>query len=76
MPNFTSYSRCACGAITLRGANTTQTCLSRNKKKYFPGVDLRLLKRDPKDLTPECERCRDDVAVDLAPSGTMSHYML
>ena len=56
MPNFTSYSRCACGAITLRGANTTQTCLSRNKKKYFPGVDLRLLKRDPKDLTPECER--------------------
>ena len=61
---YTSYSKCGCGAITINTTSGRKTCLFRNRKKFFPGLDLRGLMHAP--MTPFCPRCSPGSSTDIA----------
>ena len=43
--SYERYSRCACGAITVTVDGQDYSCLSSQRKKFFPGLDLRKIPR-------------------------------
>ena len=61
---YTSYSKCGCGAITVHTTQGNKTCLFKNRKKFFPGLDLRGIMQAP--MTSICARCSPDPNEEMA----------
>lgn len=67
--DFTEYSLCECGAVTVYEPDgTSYSCKRRNMKKYLPGVDLRKLKKQPD--TGCCDHCVNHFGLDLCGCGS------
>ena len=65
---YLSYRRCACGAITISTDVGTYSCFSRNRKKFFPGLDLRRIPR--LQTTDACDHCVNHYGLDLCGCGS------
>lgn len=67
--NYVSYSKCECGAITIvREDAQTYSCMEKNRKKFFPDLDLRKLKRH--QTTVACDHCGNHYGLDLCGCGS------
>jgi hypothetical protein len=66
------YSVCACGAITLYGANGQNISMRPVTKKKL-GIDLRGVKRLNKGKTYACDHCSNRWGIDLCACGSGKH---
>ena len=69
---YLSYSRCACGAITVNTDAGDYSCLSYRRKKLFPGLDLRRIPRLPD--TYNCNHCVNHNGLDLCGCGSGNQF--
>ena len=76
---FTSYVRCACGAITLfadgvkeYGDTLNRSVSSEYLSKFLPNVDLTHLKKLPD--TYQCNHCVNHYGLDLCACGSGEYY--
>lgn len=65
---YISYAKCACGAVTVHTDYGDFSCLGKNKKKLFPGLDFRRLRSSP--MTGKCQRCELGVGLDTCRCGS------
>lgn len=65
-----SYSRCIYGAITVKTDVGTYSCKGSNKKKFFPGLDLRKIPRVPQVKSYCCDYCVNHYGLDLCGCGS------
>ena len=64
-----SYTSCLCGAITVYDADgSAYSAKKKNLKKFFPGIDLRKLKRYPSTFC--CDHCVNHYGLDLCGCGS------
>ncbi len=67
-----SYSKCACGAVTVDMNGISYSCRWRDRKKYFPGLDFRRLRRDPTSYA--CNHCINHYGLDLCGCGSGERF--
>lgn len=69
-----SYSKCSCGAITvyLDNDDTGYSCLEKNRKKFFPSLDLRRAEKLPDTFS--CNHCVNHWGLDLCACGSGEPY--
>lgn len=65
---YIGYSRCSCGAITLTTDEGEHSCVEKNRKKFFPGLDLRKLKHYKDTFC--CNHCVNRYGLDLCGCGS------
>lgn len=69
---YISYSRCQCGAVTVQTDLGTYSCLEINRQKFFPGLDLRKIRRFPNSYC--CDHCVNHYGLDLCGCGSGEAY--
>jgi len=73
--NFTWYTECVCGAITLEGEDgLSYSCARKNLKRFLPSLDLRKVKRAYKHKTCCCDHCVNHYGLDLCACGSGEPY--
>lgn len=65
---FIAYSKCKCGAITLETDQGNFSCLWRNRRKFFPNLDLRKIRRLQDTVC--CDHCASNFGLDLCGCGS------
>ena len=70
--SYERYSRCACGAITVTVDGQDYSCLSSQRKKFFPGLDLRKIPR--LGITCSCNHCVNHYGLGLCGCGSGNQF--
>ena len=66
---ITGYHKCQCGAITFfTDSGETYSVLQKNRKEFFPDVDLRKIERFQETFS--CNHCVNHYGVDLCGCGS------
>lgn len=65
---YLSYSKCKCGAITVETDKGTYSCYWKNRKKFFPDLDLRKVPQMRETVC--CDHCASHFGLDLCGCGS------
>ena len=66
------YQKCTCGAITVYVDDVGYSCSMKNRERFFPGMDLRKLRRLPETCC--CNWCVNHWGLDLCACGSGLPY--
>lgn len=65
-----NYSKCSCGAITFSTNCGEYSCEIKNVKQFFPGLDLRTLRKGRLEESYCCDHCVNHYGLDLCGCGS------
>ena len=69
--NITGYSKCSCSAITFFTEDGCScSCRQSNIKRFFPGLDLRTLRKGRLPESYSCDHCVNHYGLDLCACGS------
>lgn len=65
---YMEYSICSCGAITIYQNGVGYSVATKNRRRFFPGLDLRKHQKLPN--TYLCNHCVNHYGLDLCACGS------